>query len=179
MANKTHLGIGSVIVLLIAAYLGLDVGSKSEQSGSQQVSVAEQANEPKVQPEETPKTFDHQKNTDTVSQDDLAKIQQAFAQQKSNVQVQSVGTVKAVLKDDNEGSRHQKFILKLNNGQTVLVAHNIDLSPRIDHLQKGDTVEFYGEYEYLAQGGVIHWTHHDPNGRHVDGWLKHQGKIYQ
>ena len=72
MANKTHLGIGSVIVLLIAAYLGLDVGSKSEQSGSQQVSVAEQANESKVQPKETPKTFDHQKNTDTVSQDDLA-----------------------------------------------------------------------------------------------------------
>jgi hypothetical protein len=50
--------------------------------------------------------------------------------------------VKAILRDDNEGSRHQKFILSLDNGLTVLVAHNIDLAPRIDHLRKGDRVEF-------------------------------------
>ena len=111
--------------------------------------------------------------------DDTAKIAQAFAQQQSNVQVHTSGQVKAILRDDNEGSRHQKFILKLQNGQTVLVAHNIDLSPRIQNLQKGDTVEFYGEYEYSQQGGVIHWTHLDPNKRHTDGWLKHNGQIYQ
>ena len=48
----------------------------------------------------------------------------------------------ALLKDDNEGSRHQKFILELSTGQTVLVAHNIDLAPRIQNIQKGDQVEF-------------------------------------
>ena len=85
----------------------------------------------------------------------------------------------ALLSDDNEGSRHQRFILELGNGQTLLVAHNIDLAPRIDRLQKGDTVEFFGEYEYTDKGGVIHWTHHDPQKRHVDGWLKHQGSTYQ
>ncbi|MCQ8888523.1 DUF3465 domain-containing protein [Pseudoalteromonas carrageenovora] len=26
---------------------------------------------------------------------------------------------------------------------------------------------------------VVHWTHKDPNGYHVGGWLKHKGKIYQ
>ncbi|MCK5070226.1 MAG: DUF3465 domain-containing protein, partial [Desulfocapsa sp.] len=28
-------------------------------------------------------------------------------------------------------------------------------------------------------GGVIHWTHRDHNGRHIDGWLKYNGKTYQ
>jgi hypothetical protein len=67
----------------------------------------------------------------------------------------------------------------LQNGLTVLVAHNIDLSPRIDGLQKGDALEFYGEYEYSGKGGVIHWTHHDPQQRHVDDWLKYKGRTYQ
>jgi len=26
---------------------------------------------------------------------------------------------------------------------------------------------------------VIHWTHHDPQGKHINGWLKYQGKMYQ
>lgn len=84
-----------------------------------------------------------------------------------------------MLADDNNSSRHQKFILQLQKGLTVLVAHNIDLSSRIDGLQKGDAVEFYGEYEYSEKGGVIHWTHHDPQQRHVDGWLKYKGRTYQ
>ncbi|MCG5357315.1 DUF3465 domain-containing protein, partial [Acinetobacter seifertii] len=24
-----------------------------------------------------------------------------------------------------------------------------------------------------------HWTHHDPQNRHENGWLKHNGRIYQ
>lgn len=84
-----------------------------------------------------------------------------------------------VLRDDLKGSRHQRFILKTDTGQTLLVAHNIDLAPRIDGLKAGDTVEFYGEYEWNPKGGVIHWTHHDPDNRHVAGWLRHQGRTYQ
>ena len=67
----------------------------------------------------------------------------------------------------------------MSNGQTLLVAHNIDLAPRIEGLRTGDTVEFYGEYEWNPKGGVIHWTHHAPNNDHVGGWLRHAGRTYQ
>ncbi|EKF9415759.1 TPA: DUF3465 domain-containing protein, partial [Vibrio cholerae] len=102
-----------------------------------------------------------------------AVLQQAYQSQQSDLQVQGLGQVVKVLPDDNDGSRHQKFILKLNSGQTLLVAHNIDLAPRIPNLKVGDSVEFYGEYEWNKKGGVLHWTHKDPQNRHAHGWLKH------
>ncbi len=114
----------------------------------------------------------------TVRVDDQA-LRQAIRQQRSDVQVRGSGRVQRLLPDDNEGSRHQKFILRLPSGDTLLIAHNIDLAPRIPGLGKGDRVEFFGEYEWNERGGVVHWTHHDPAGRHVDGWLKHEGKTYQ
>ncbi len=103
----------------------------------------------------------------------------AFQNQQSNLQIKGDGVVYKTLPDDTKGSQHQRFILKLSNGLTLLVAHNIDLADRIPDLQVGDTVEFYGEYEWNEKGGVIHWTHHDPSGRHTDGWLKHNGQTYQ
>jgi len=104
----------------------------------------------------------------------------AFARQRSDVLVnEGSGRVTRVLADDTKGSRHQRFILRLSTGQTVLVAHNIDLAPRIPQLRAGDTVEFAGEYEWNDSGGVVHWTHHDPAGRHPGGWLRHQGQLYE
>ncbi|HQR50225.1 MAG TPA: DUF3465 domain-containing protein [Methylophilaceae bacterium] len=103
----------------------------------------------------------------------------AFEQRQSNVQVEGGGTVSRILGDDVNGSRHQRFIVRLANGQTLLLAHNIDLAPRVDGLSEGDRVSFYGEYEWNAKGGVIHWTHHDPAGQHAAGWVRHNGKTYQ
>ena len=168
--KKTNMSIGAVIVLLIAAFFGLDLNTNNKEHTQQPANSVgggqnSQSNE--------------SSSFDQNQQNGLSLIQQAFDRRQSNVLVQSIGHVKAVLADDNEGSRHQKFILGLENGLTVLVAHNIDLAPRIKNIQKGDTVEFYGEYEYTEKGGVIHWTHHDPQNRHVGGWLKHEGEIYQ
>jgi hypothetical protein len=106
-------------------------------------------------------------------------LQEAWANRRGDVQVEASGRVVKVLRDDTDGSRHQRFIVELGSGQTVLISHNIDLAPRVDGLRAGDEVAFFGEYEWNPQGGVIHWTHHDPAGRHVDGWIRHRGRVYQ
>lgn len=103
----------------------------------------------------------------------------AFANQASDIQVEGRGNVVKVLPDDNDGSRHQRFIVRLGSGQTLLIAHNIDLAPRIPALKEGDNVSFNGEYEWNQTGGVVHWTHRDPDGRHQAGWIEHSGQMFQ
>lgn len=115
----------------------------------------------------------------TLSRGSDSTIGAAFKNRQSDIQVRGQGTVLKVLPDDLDGSRHQRIIVELDSGQSLLIAHNIDLAPRVIGLDKGDTVEFYGEYEWNSKGGVLHWTHHDPNNRHTGGWLKHNGQTYQ
>ena len=106
-------------------------------------------------------------------------IGRAFKDRTSNVQVEGAGVVTSILQDDLDGSRHQRFIVRLASGQTLLIAHNIDIAPRVAGLQKGDSVRFYGEYVWNEKGGMVHWTHHDPSGKHVAGWVKHNERTYQ
>lgn len=105
-------------------------------------------------------------------------ILDAFRQRRSNVIVTGRATVKKLLPDDNVGDRHQKMILRLPSGHSLLLAHNIDLADRIP-VDEGDKIEFSGEYEYSEQGGVLHWTHHDPRGRHPGGWIRLNGTQYE
>ena len=107
------------------------------------------------------------------------QITSAFQNHQTDIQVSGSGVVIRNLPDDTQGSQHQKFILKLTSGQTLVIAHNIDIATRINTLREGDTVYFNGEYEWNSKGGVVHWTHHDPDGNHENGWLKHKGITYQ
>ncbi|MBA2590746.1 MAG: DUF3465 domain-containing protein, partial [Gammaproteobacteria bacterium] len=68
---------------------------------------------------------------------------------------------------------------RLSSGQTILIAHNIDLAPRVSSLNEGDVVSFSGEYEWNPKGGVVHWTHRDSDGRHSAGWIKHDRQAFQ
>lgn len=113
-----------------------------------------------------------------VTEDSGAVLADAFARRLS-LQVEGRGTVARILADDNDGSRHQRLIVQVSADQTVLIAHNIDLAPRVANVRVGDEIAFFGEYEWNPQGGVIHWTHQDPAGQHVAGWLRHDGRVYQ
>ncbi|MGB5246936.1 MAG: DUF3465 domain-containing protein [Woeseia sp.] len=92
--------------------------------------------------------------------------------------IEGQGRVRRLLADDDEGGRHQRFIVTLNGGQTLLIAHNVDIAPRVP-LGIGDRVDFRGLYELNDLGGVLHWTHHDPHGVEVGGYLQFQKRDYR
>jgi hypothetical protein len=155
-----------VLAVLVAAYqFGIRGGvfPAISHSSSHDSEVAAPANADSLAP--------HAESSDALAD--------AYERHLSRVQVEASGVVSRVLADDNDGSRHQRFIARMPSGQTVLIAHNIDLAPRIEGLRAGDTISFSGEYEWNDRGGVVHWTHHDPSGRHSAGWLKHDGRVYQ
>jgi hypothetical protein len=105
-------------------------------------------------------------------------IADAFRNQRSDVWVEADGRVDRLLPDDRKGSRHQRFIVRLGSGLTLLVSHNIDLAPRVP-VRVGERVRFRGEYEWNERGGVVHWTHRDPQRRHSGGWIEHRGQRYR
>jgi hypothetical protein len=107
-----------------------------------------------------------------------ASVEAAYAKKLSDVQVSGYGVVTKLLPDDNKGAQHQKFLVRINTEQTLLFAHNIDLAERLP-LKVGDAVSFNGEYVYNPKGGIVHWTHLDPQGTHMPGWILLQGKKYQ
>lgn len=113
-----------------------------------------------------------------TAQSGEAVLADALARRIS-LQVEGRGTIARILPDDDDGSRHQRLIVQVSANQTVLIAHNIDLAPRVPNVRVGDEIAFFGEYEWNPEGGVIHWTHHDPAGQHVAGWLRHDGRVYQ
>lgn len=111
------------------------------------------------------------------STDDLSLVT-AQNQRARNVRVTVTARVRRLLPDDRKGNPHQRFLLGLSNGTTVLVAHNIDLAPYVP-LQQGDTVTICGEYIWNEKGGVLHYTHHTTNSHHQGGYIQYNRQTYQ
>ncbi len=105
-------------------------------------------------------------------------VEEAYAERRSGIWVEVNGSIRRRLPDDNTGSRHQRFILQTESGHTVLVAHNLDLADKVP-LETGDTVRVRGRYEWNERGGVIHWTHHDPDGNLSGGWVEFRDRRYR
>lgn len=103
----------------------------------------------------------------------------AFDKRDSDRWVESSGVcIRLLHDDDGDGERHQRFILDIGHGQTVLVAHNVDLAERIP-LGLGDRVRFRGLYEWSEAGGMLHWTHRDPMDRQDGGFIEFRRKTYR
>ncbi|HEY9784250.1 MAG TPA: DUF3465 domain-containing protein [Candidatus Obscuribacterales bacterium] len=95
---------------------------------------------------------------------------------KAQITVQA--PVKKLLPDDTRGIQHQKFLISLSNGTTVLVAHNTGMAPRVP-INAGDVVRIHGEFIWNKKGGLIHWTHHSDTPRHSSGWIEFNGQRYE
>jgi hypothetical protein len=109
---------------------------------------------------------------------DTGATEDAFRSHSSGVMVTAEGSVERVLSDDAQGSRHQRFILRLASGQSILVAHNIDLASRVP-VEVGSRLKLRGEYEWNEKGGIVHWTHKDPEHKHEAGWIETGGRRYE
>ena len=92
--------------------------------------------------------------------------------------IEVTGFVRRLLSDDNDGSRHQRFIIDIGNRSTLLIAHNIDLAQRIP-VGMGDRVFVHGMYEWNEQGGLVHWTHDDPHGVGDGGYIRYRTRVYK
>ena len=91
--------------------------------------------------------------------------------------IEDRGLVVRLLNDDREDGGHQRFVVRLAGGQTLLVAHNIALAGRVP-LGVGDRVSFRGVYEWNEQGGLVHWTHRDPLGEGEAGFIRFRGRVF-
>ena len=103
----------------------------------------------------------------------------AYEEQRSDVQVAGSGRVARILGDDSLGDRHQRFILRAALGTHR--PHRAQHRPRASRraLWRRRRRRVSRVYEWNDKGGVVHWTHHDPQGQHEPGWLKHHGRTYE
>lgn len=82
-----------------------------------------------------------------------------------------------VLPDDNNGLKHQSWIVRLSNGRELRAVYNVDMCERVP-VRVGDRVAMGGEFIWTKYGGLLHWLHHDPRGQRPDGYVYLNGKFY-
>lgn len=123
--------------------------------------------------------LNHTKIPEPGSENQTDILKHYYQNQISKKMIKISGITTKLLADDNIKPRHQKFIIEVSGGMSLLITHNIDLAPRINSLNQGDLVEIYGQYEWNDRGGLLHWTHHDPKGKRAGGWIIHNNRKYE
>ena len=109
---------------------------------------------------------------------DEATLSSAIASRSSDVWVEFEAQVTKPLPDDDESPRHQRFLVRTEAGESVLVAHNIDVADRVP-VKAGQRVRLKGRFEWNDKGGVLHWTHRDATRGAPRGWIEADGRRYE
>lgn len=77
----------------------------------------------------------------------------------------------------NTHRMHEAFNAQTAAG-SVEIVDNVGIAPRVP-VQPGDSIQVRGEMVHdPGRMPVVHWTHHDPDGRHQDGFIRYQGRVY-
>ena len=112
---------------------------------------------------------------------DNAAVCAAYSGARSHVEVVADGSVTRVLGvQAGRVSPHEGFLMRLGSSCALIVRveANTDFTGSIP-IANGQRVVVKGEYEFYPRGGVIHWAHRDPRGRHEGGFVQTAGRIYE
>lgn len=72
---------------------------------------------------------------------------------------------------------HEAFNVGTTCGPLEII-DNVSIAPRVP-VQPGDRIVVRGEMVHdPASPPVVHWTHHDPDGRHEAGFIQLRGRAY-
>ena len=104
-------------------------------------------------------------------QETQSSVKEAYLKQYSDIFLKAEGEVAKILRDDTKGTPHQRFIIITQEGQTILIVHNLNLAPRVP-VKHGLKLRVYGEYEWNPKGGVIHKTHESRRKGDPHGWIE-------
>jgi len=75
-------------------------------------------------------------------------------------------------------AEHEEFWAQTSGGP-IEVIDNVELAPPVP-VRPGDRIEVCGEMvrDPGTAAPIVHWTHHDPEHRHPDGFIRFRGKVY-
>jgi hypothetical protein len=107
-----------------------------------------------------------------------APLEHALHDRHSGFMSEVSGTVVRMVVDDKSDPRAQKFFIRLENGQTVMVIHDQEAAGRIP-LAVSDPVTVRGEFSWSETGGTLQFTHRDRSRERRHGFVEHKGKRYQ
>ena len=104
-------------------------------------------------------------------------VERAYLNKQSGLMVDVSGQVVRILLDDKYDVQNQKFVMRMQNGQSLLVIHNINFGDPIP-ITINQEVKVRGEYSWTERGGLINWTGRDYSIERRHGWIEHQGHKY-
>ena len=81
-------------------------------------------------------------------------VEKAWIEHRSGQMVEVQGSVVRILTDDQDEPANQKFVIRLKNGQSLLVVHNIAKAGKVP-VGINHEVTVRGEYLWTEPGGTI------------------------